>query len=192
MLEPVSRSRCLGCHVTAVVRVDRRLKRHPADNFDASLCETIELGGIVGEQGYSCATQHSQHARGDAVIAFIIVKSERGIGIEGVETIILQLICPHLVCETNSAALLRQIENDAASELLEACKSKPKLVAAVAAPRSEHVACQAGGMQPYRNRIGEISIANYYGHQTPTHGIADHVKASGCARAERHRGFAGY
>src|SRR5436190_492966 len=71
MLEPVSRSRCLGCHVTAVVGVDRRLKRHPADNFDASLCEASELGGIVGEQRYSCAVQHSQHARGDAGTASV-------------------------------------------------------------------------------------------------------------------------
>ena len=117
-----------------VVGVDRRLKRHPAGNFDASPCEAIELGGIVGEQRYSCAVQDSQHARGDAVIAFIIIKSEGGIGIEGVETIILQPICPHLVCQTKSAALLRQIENDAASEFFETCESKPKLVAAVAAP----------------------------------------------------------
>src|SRR6266851_4023678 len=71
-----------------------------------------------------------------------IVKAECGVGVEGVEAVVLQLICSHLVGETKPAAFLRQIENDAAAEVFEQRHSEPKLVPAVPAPRAEHVARQ--------------------------------------------------
>ncbi len=50
MIEPVSGTHCLRRHITAVVGIDRHLERHPAGNFNAGLCETVELGPIVAEQ----------------------------------------------------------------------------------------------------------------------------------------------
>ena len=37
MIKPVSGTRCLRRHITAVVGIDRRLERHPAGNFNAGL-----------------------------------------------------------------------------------------------------------------------------------------------------------
>ena len=62
MIEPVSGSRCLRRHITAVVGIDRRLERHPAGNFNAGLCETVELGRIVVEQHDPRAFQHPERA----------------------------------------------------------------------------------------------------------------------------------
>src|SRR5260370_7067077 len=106
---------------------------------------------------------------GDSVIALVIVKAECGVGVEGVEAVVLQLICPHLVGETKPSAFLRQIENDAAAEVFEQRHSVPKLVPAVAAPRAEHVPSQAGGMQPPRNGLGEIGLPTYHRALTPPH-----------------------
>jgi hypothetical protein len=117
----------------------------------------------------------------NTVIALIVVKAEGGVGVESIEAVVLQLICPHLVGETKPAAFLRQIENDAAAEIFEQRHSEPKLVAAVAAPRAEHVAGQAGGMQPHRNGICEIRLPDDDGDLTATHGVTEHDKAGGRA-----------
>jgi hypothetical protein len=108
MIEPVSGTRCLRRHITVVVGIDRRLERHPAGNFNAGLCGTVELGRIVGEQHDPRAVQHPEQACGDAIIALIVVEAECGVGVEGVEAVVLQLLCPHLVGETKPAALLTQ------------------------------------------------------------------------------------
>jgi hypothetical protein len=83
--------------------------------LNAGLCKAIELGRVVGEQRDPCAIQHSEHTRGDGVIALVVRKAERGIGVDGVEAIVLKLICSHLVGETKSATFLRQIKDDAAA-----------------------------------------------------------------------------
>ena len=92
------------------------------------------LSPIVGEQHGPRAVQHPEHACDDAVIALIVIEAECGVGVEGVEAVVLQLICPHLVGETKPAAFPSQIENDAATEVFEQRQSEPKLFPAVAAP----------------------------------------------------------
>jgi hypothetical protein len=61
-------------------------------------------------------------------------QAECGVGVEGIEAVVVQLICPHLVGETKPAALPSQIETDAAAEVFEPRQSEPKLFTAVAAP----------------------------------------------------------
>jgi hypothetical protein len=65
------------------------------------------------------AVQHPEHACGDAVIALIVIEAECGVGVERVEAVVLQLICPHFVGETKPAGFLSQIENDATAEVFE-------------------------------------------------------------------------
>jgi hypothetical protein len=50
-------------------------------------------------------------------------------------------------------------------------QSEPELVAAVAAPGAEYVGGQAGGMQPHRNRIGEIGLAYDDGYLAAADGV---------------------
>jgi hypothetical protein len=91
------------------------------------------LSPSVGEQHGPRAVQHPEHACDDAVIALIVIEAECGVG-EGIEAVVLQLICPHLVGETKPAAFPSQIETDAAAEVFEQRQSEPKLFPAVAAP----------------------------------------------------------
>ena len=140
MVEPVAGARYLRSHITAVVGIDRRLERHPARDFDAGLGEAVEFCRIIGEQDNSRAVENLEHAGRDAIVALIIIKAEGGVCIDGIETIILQPVCVHLVGEAKAAAFLRQIENNATAEIFEPRNRKPELVAAVTAPRSENVA----------------------------------------------------
>src|SRR5215213_10084932 len=100
--------------------------------------------------------EHLQHAASDAVVALVVVKTKRGIGIHGIESIILHLIGAHLVGQTQTPAFLRQVEHDAATRLLELRKRKLQLIAAVAAPRAKYVAGETGRMQTNEDRLGEI------------------------------------
>ena len=133
MIELLSGARRLRRHITKVVGIDWRVERYSAGNFNAGLCETVELGRIVGEERDPRAVEHPEHACGDAVIAFVVIKAECGVGVEGVEPVVLQLIGPHLVGETKPAAFPSQIENDAAVEVFEQRQSEPKLFPVVAA-----------------------------------------------------------
>jgi hypothetical protein len=130
----MSRTHSLGDHITTVVGIDRRLEWHSVGDFNARACQTVELGWIVGEQHNPRAIQYPQHMCGDPVIALIVIEAERDVGVEGIEAVVLQLICPHLVGETKPAAFLGQTENDAAAEVFEQRQSEPKLFPAVATP----------------------------------------------------------
>ena len=123
--------------------------RHPADDFNAGFGETIELGRVVGEQDDARAFEHLEHARGNAIVALIVIEAKRGVCIDGIEAVVLQPIGAHLVGEADAAAFLRQIENNAAAKILEPRHREPKLVAAVTAPRTKYVARQACRMQPH-------------------------------------------
>ena len=89
----------------------------------------------------------------DAVVALVIVEAERGVGVDRIEAGVLKLVGAHLVGEADAAAFLREIKDDAAAGLLQPRQRKPELVAAIAAPRAEHVAGEAGRMDAHRHRL---------------------------------------
>ena len=103
---------------------------------------------------------HLEHTRGNAVVALVIVKAESRVGIEGIEAVILQLIGPHLVGEAEATALLSQIQDNAAAKLFKLGEREPKLIAAVASPGAEHIPGQAGRVEPDRNGLCEVRLAD--------------------------------
>ena len=60
-----------------------------------------------------------QHAHRDAVLAFVVIEPQHGIGIDRVEAGFLQLMGADFVGEAEPAAFLLQVKNDAAAVLLE-------------------------------------------------------------------------
>jgi hypothetical protein len=61
-------------------------------------------------------------------------RAECGVGVEGIEAVVLQLILSASCWRDQPAAFPSQIENDAATEVFEQRQSEPKLFPAVAAP----------------------------------------------------------
>lgn len=178
MAEAVPRTCHLCGHVAVVISIDRRLESHPADDLNSGFGQTIELGRVVGKQDDACAFEHLEHARGNAIVAFIVIEAKRGVCVNGIESAILQPIGTHLVGKADAAALLRQIENNAAAEVLEARHCEPKLVAAVTAPRAKYITRQARRMQPHGYRLGEIGLPYNNRNFGPTHGVAEDNEAS--------------
>ena len=143
MAKPVPGPSHFCGHIAAVVGIYGRLKRHSADDLNSSLGEAIEFGRVIREQNNARAFKHFKHARGDTVVALVVVETEGGIGVDGIQAVILQLIGTHLVGKTNAAAFLCQVEDNASTEVLQTCNREPKLIAAVTAPRPEYIARQA-------------------------------------------------
>src|SRR5262249_34539959 len=95
------------------------------------------------------AAEQLQHAHRDAVIAFVVVEAQHGVGVDGIETGLLQLIGTDLVGEAEPAAFLLQVKNDPAAVLLTLLERQAKLTAAVASPRAEQLSSQAGRVQSH-------------------------------------------
>src|SRR5262249_1279178 len=92
MIEAVAGAGRLRGEIAPVMRVDGRVERHAPFDLDAGAGEAVDLGRIVGHQPYAGAAEHVEHARGDRVVALVVVEAERGVGVDGVEPLVLQLI----------------------------------------------------------------------------------------------------
>ncbi len=82
--------------------LDRRARRH----VNAQLAQGLDLGRIVGNQVHRAHTEVGQHARGDPVLTFVRAPAQSQIGFNRVKALILEVVRPQLVSQTNSAALL--------------------------------------------------------------------------------------
>ena len=122
-----------------------------------------------------------KHSRGDAVVALIVIEAKRRIGVDRIEPTLLHLIGAHLVGQAEPAALLRQIENDAAAYIVDAREREFQLVAAIAPSRAEDVAGEASGMQTHGNRFGEGGFSDNDGDRTAAHRVAENDET--CARS---------
>src|SRR5262249_55637110 len=118
VIEPMAGALELGGEVAAVVGVDRRVERQPPGHVDAGTGEAVELRRIVGEEAHARAAEDLEHARGDAVVALVVVEAERGVGVDRVETLVLELIGAHLVDKSDAAPFLLEIEDHAATGLV--------------------------------------------------------------------------
>ena len=90
--------------------------------------------------------------RRDRVVALVVAESERQVGVHGVEPAILERVGAHLVDEADPAALLAQVQHEAALACAPICLERHlELIAAVAAQRAEGVPGEALGVQPRRH-----------------------------------------
>src|SRR6516165_3610704 len=190
MAEPVPGPSDLCGHIASIIGVYGCLERHSADDLNSRLGETIEFSRIIGEEDDARAFEHLEHASSNSIVALVVVEAEGRICVDCIEAIILQLVGAHLVGETDAAALLRQVENDASTEVLQTRNREPKLVTTVTAPRPEYIACQACRMQPHGHRFGVVGFADDDRNLVPAHRIAEYDEARARTGIERHYSFA--
>src|SRR2546426_21184 len=117
----------------------------------------IAIGASLSETSASMCTRSSPVAARRAssarssgvglfgVVAAVLGQAEGGIGLIRVQPGILQRVGVELVVQADAAALLAQVEQDAA-DVVDAFDGLPQLRAAVTAGRAEHVPGQALGV----------------------------------------------
>ena len=106
--------------------------RHALGDPDAVAFEGDHLVGVVGQQPYRAKTELPQHFCRREINPLVGVEAQLLVGVERVETGILQAIGAQLIDQPDAAPLLRQVEQHAAG-----CRDRrdpaSQLVAAVAA-----------------------------------------------------------
>nr|WP_244524310.1 hypothetical protein [Geodermatophilus dictyosporus] len=125
---------------------------HPLGHRDA---EQLELGGLVGvvrQQPHPVGAQRGQHLRGGGVVALVLAAAEGQVGLVGVEAGVLEGVGVELGVQADAAALLAQVQQDAAGvgdELGRLAQLRP----AVAPLAAEHVAGQALAVRAHQRRL---------------------------------------
>ena len=136
--------------------------RNALGDFHAGGFELPDFVGIVREQADGLHAEGFESVGGKFVVARIVGKAELAIGFDGVEAGILKFIGFELVDEADSAAFLREIENNASFGFGDGFQREFELGAAVAALRGEYVTGETLRMDPDERglRAGEIAVAN--------------------------------
>ena len=130
-------ARRLGAQIALVVPVRREDVGHALGDGDAAAIERGDLLGVVGQQADAQEAQLAQHLGGREVDALVGVEAELLVGIDGVETGILELVGAQLVDQADAAAFLREIEQNAATGAGDLADRAAQLIAAIAAQRAE-------------------------------------------------------
>ena len=116
--------------------------------------EPAELPGlvrVVAQQGDPRHAQRLQHLRGDQVVALVLAVAEREVRLVGVQARVLQRVGVELGVQADAAALLPQVEQEAAG-VGDALDGFAQLRPAVAALAAEHVAGEALAVRPDQRR----------------------------------------
>lgn len=79
-------------------------------------------------------------ARADAVVALVHAEAQLHVGVHGVQSLVLKLVCLDFVAESDAAPLLLEVDDRALPLLFDHAHRFMQLIAAVAAARAEDVA----------------------------------------------------
>src|SRR5215469_4529767 len=107
--------------------------RHTLGDPDAVAFEGDHLVGVVGQEADHTETELPQHFRRWQVYPLVGIEAQLLIGVERVETGILQPVRAQLIDEPDATSLLRQIKEHTAAGLRDRCYSTTQLVPAIAA-----------------------------------------------------------
>ena len=101
-----------------------------------------------------------EHLGRELEAALVLVEAQHLVGVVGVVALRLELVGADLVGDAVPAALLVEIEQDAALAFRHVADGVAELVAAIAFEAAEEIAGEARGVQPHRDRPGEIRAAD--------------------------------
>src|ERR1700722_14004566 len=160
-VQQVAHALALRTEVGDVLRVGGGLQLDALGDVEAEALEPAVLHGIVRHQAHGRDAEVDQHLGTDAVLAAVDREALLQVGVNGVMPFLLQLIGADFVAEADAAALVApQVDEDAASLLLNEIERGLQLGAAVAAQGAEDVAGQALGVDPDEHVVGAGHLAH--------------------------------
>ena len=136
----------LRLEVVAVLVVRLDLDRLLRDDRQPEAADPGDLPRVVREHADRRQPEVGEDLGADPVLARVGLEAELEVRLDRVAALLLQLVRAQLVEQADPAALLREVEQDAAPLLLDPRERALELLAAVAAPRVEDVAGEALGV----------------------------------------------
>src|SRR5256712_354444 len=142
-LEEMPKALLLRSEVANVRRRGRHLERDAFRYVDAVRAEFLDLRGVVRHQLNRCHAKHSEHARGTLVTPEVRGEAKDAICVDGVETVVLEVVRRDLVDDPDAPSLLGEVQQDAFRRASESPHCGIELFATVAPLRAEDIAGHA-------------------------------------------------
>src|SRR5207248_11444333 len=128
--------------IFCVMRVGFGSNRHLLDHLNAVTLETHNLLRIICQESELADTKIVKNLRAESVIAEIGRETELRIGLDGIESFLLQFVSVNFCREADAAPFLPHIKEHAISFRGDLAERGVKLVPAIASSRTEDVAGQ--------------------------------------------------
>ena len=132
-----------GLEIFFVVRVDLGGDGDLFDDFKAVAIESNHFFGVVGEEADFSEAEVGKDLGSDAVFAEVRVVAEFEVGVDGIVALFLEFIGVDFSGETDAAAFLAHVEEDAFAGVGDSFHGLAQLAAAVATLRAEDIAGKA-------------------------------------------------
>src|SRR5512145_1170297 len=142
----------LCTQILTVLRIRLYFKGYPLQHLQAVPVEARALGGVVREQSEIAEPEVHEDLGADPVVALIRLEAERMVRLDGVHTLLLQLVSANLVVQADAPTLLAQVHDDPAPGILDDRHRLEELRAAVAAQRLEDVAGETLRVHAHEHR----------------------------------------
>src|SRR5512142_1421595 len=144
----------LGFEILLGVRSRLDFAGHTLSDSDTGIFKRRDLIGIVREQANGLKVQRTQNFHWHIVFAAIGLEPELFIGLDRIESLILQLVGLKLGHQANATAFLLLIDQDSDPALGNHLERHLQLLAAVASKRAEDIASEALGVDTNQRRLG--------------------------------------
>ena len=151
-------------------QVEAVVERAPADDAlmsdhgDAGPGQRLDLVRVVGDETDLPDPEQPEHGGREIEPPLVRPEAQHLVGVVGVMSLGLQPVGANLVGNAVPAALLVEVEEDAAFVLGHEAHRAAQLVAAIAFQAAEQVARQAGRVEPHRDGLRRVRAPDDHGH----------------------------
>ncbi len=142
----------------------RNLDRHALDDLETVGGEPHALVRVVRQETNLPHAQIGQDLRPDSEVPLVGLESEALVGLDRVETAILQVVGANLVREPDPAPLLPHVEEDPLAGGGDHLQGQAPLLAAIAAERPQDVPGQALRVDTHEDRLVRADLPAHEGH----------------------------
>jgi|HubBroStandDraft_2_1064218.scaffolds.fasta_scaffold01007_4 hypothetical protein len=136
---------------------------HALDDFYSGPLQCLDLLRIIREQPHLAYTERLEYLAGEGKVALVGLEAQPLVGLDGVQTGILQLIRLQLSHKTDAATLLLFVNKDPRPIVADHRQRHLELLPAVAAQRMKNVTGEALRVNPYQRR-SRVHVAHHKGN----------------------------
>jgi hypothetical protein len=157
-LNEVVRDDFLRKQICGVVRVRREMNWNSPHRY-AVASERFYFMGIVGQQSDRSNIQVAKNLHRIFISSEVRGESELSVCREGVHPAVLQGVRLNLIEQTDSAAFLEKIDDDADAFGLDEIQGRLELIATITSKRMKDFARAALGVNPHGNVMSSVQVA---------------------------------
>src|SRR5438067_6504019 len=161
-LEHVTELQLFGLEVFRVMRIRLGTDGHLLDHFQTVPFESNDFLRVVCQEAELAHTEIEKNLRAESVIAQVARVAQPGVGLDGVQSSLLQFVSVNFCRQPDAASFLTHVNQNAVAFLLDLPKRGVQLIATIASPRAEHVAGKTLTMDPHERWLWFVNFPFSY------------------------------